>query len=181
MALSFQPKVGSVLMCDFDGFVEPEIVKKRPVVVIAKNNKNPQLVTIVPLSTTEPEVMESHHYRLPVNPVPAFRAKKCWAKGDMVATVSIARMDRLKDGWNRVVPTVSAADLDAIRHCVVNALQLKNTLLNVQAAVVAAAAAVVTAKAAAVDAVQVGSTQGEAIAKENAEEKTQQEKPHQVD
>ena len=132
MALSFQPKVGGVLLCDFEGFVTPEMVKKRPVVVIARNRANKQLVTVVPLSTTEPEVMETHHYQLPKNPVPAYRTKKCWAKCDMVATVSIARMDRLKDGWNRVVPEVSAVDLNAIRTCVVNALQLKNVILETQ-------------------------------------------------
>lgn len=142
MALSFQPKVGGVVMCHFDGFVEPEMVKKRPVVVIARNRGNNNLVTIVPLSTTEPEVMETHHYQLPKNPVPAQRGKKCWAKCDMVATVSIERMDRLKDGWNRVVPEVTAADLNAIRLCVVSALQLQHTILPMQnaTAVIAAVA-----------------------------------------
>lgn len=130
MALAFQPKVGGVLMCDFDGFVEPEIVKKRPVVVIARNRANSKLVTVVPLSTTEPDVMEAHHYELPKNPVPAYKTRKCWAKCDLLATVSIDRLDRLKDGWNRVVPEVTAADLKAIRLCVVNALQLQNTILD---------------------------------------------------
>lgn len=143
MALSFQPKVGGVLMCDFEGFLTPEMVKKRPVVVIARNRANKMLVTVVPLSTTEPDVMESHHYQLPKNPVPAYKAKKCWAKCDMLATVSISRMDRLKDGWNRVVPEVSPVDLNAIRLCVVNSLQLKNTILDTQVA----AAAVIAASA----------------------------------
>jgi uncharacterized protein YifN (PemK superfamily) len=141
MALTFQPKVGGVVMCDFVGFIEPEMVKKRPVVVIARNRGNKKLVTVVPLSTTEPETMQPHHYQLPKNPVPAEKAKKCWAKCDMVATVSIDRMDRLKDGWNRVVPEVTAADLNAIRVCVVNALQLQNTILPMQTATVAIAAA----------------------------------------
>lgn len=127
MALSFQPKVGGVLMCDFDGFVEPEMIKKRPVVVIARNRCNQKLVTVVPLSTTEPDIMEAHHYRLPINPVPFQKAKVCWAKCDMVATLSIDRMDRLKDARHqRVIPVVSAIDLAAIRLGVVNALQLKS-------------------------------------------------------
>jgi uncharacterized protein YifN (PemK superfamily) len=148
MALTFQPKVGGVLMCDFDGFVEPEMVKKRPVVVIARNRANNKLVTVVPLSTTEPDVMETHHYQLPKNPVPAYKTRKCWAKCDMIATVSIERMDRLKDGWNRVVPEITAADLNAIRLCVVNALQLKNTILDTQNAAAAAIAAAASAAAA---------------------------------
>lgn len=146
MALTFQPKVGGVLMCDFEGYVTPEMVKKRPVVVIARNRVNNQLVTVVPLSTTEPDVMEAHHYQLPKNPVPAYKAKKCWAKCDMIATVSITRMDRLKDGWNRVVPEVTAADLNAIRLCVVNALQLKNTIMETQSAAAEAIAAAAVAK-----------------------------------
>jgi uncharacterized membrane protein YoaK (UPF0700 family) len=64
----------------------------------------------------------------------------------MVATVSIARMDRLKDGWNRVVPEVSAVDLNAIRTCVVNALQLKNVILETQSAAMEAIAAAAGAK-----------------------------------
>ncbi len=128
-------------MCDFEGFVTPEMVKKRPVVVIARNRANKMLVTVVPLSTTEPDVMEPHHYQLPKNPVPALKSKKCWAKCDMLATVSISRMDRLKNGWERVVPEVTTADLNAIRLCVVNALQLKNTILGLQPAALTIAGA----------------------------------------
>lgn len=159
MALSFQPKVGGVLMCDFEGYVEPEMVKKRPVVVIARNRANSRLVTVVPLSTTEPEVMETHHYQLPKNPVPAYKGRKCWAKCDMLATVSIERMDRLKDGWNRVVPEVSAADLNAIRLCVVNALQLKNTVLETQTAAAEAMAAAASSAAAPAPAAPVAASQ----------------------
>ena len=40
MALAFQPRPGTVVMCDFSGYVVPEMVKVRPVVVIARNRKN---------------------------------------------------------------------------------------------------------------------------------------------
>lgn len=149
MSLLFQPKVGSVLMCSFDGFVEPEMIKQRPVVVIARNRGNNQLVTIVPLSTTPPDEMQPHHYKLPFNPVPASKGVNCWAKCDLVATLSIARMDRLKDRHVRVIPHIAQADLDAIRLGVVNAMQLQNVILAGQAkvafAAVAAAAAVANA------------------------------------
>lgn len=125
MSLLFQPQVGAVLMCSFDGFVEPEMVKRRPVVVIARNRGNNKLVTIVPLSTTEPDEMADHHYKLPINPVPASQGKTCWAKCDMMTTVSIDRMDRLKDKGVRVIPKVTARDLQEIRLGVVNALDLK--------------------------------------------------------
>ena len=46
--------------------------------------------------------------------------------GDMVATVSLARLDRYKIGrGNYVVPTLPAADFDAIRLAVANALSLR--------------------------------------------------------
>ena len=50
MGLRFQPKPGMVLICDFRGFEPPEMVKRRPVVVIASNPDRDQLVTVVPLS-----------------------------------------------------------------------------------------------------------------------------------
>ncbi|MFK5246002.1 type II toxin-antitoxin system PemK/MazF family toxin [Glaesserella parasuis] len=39
MALKYQPKEKAVVMCDFSGFIAPEMVKTRPVVVISKHKK----------------------------------------------------------------------------------------------------------------------------------------------
>lgn len=40
MALRFHPKPGTILMCDFDtGFQVPEMVKKRPVIVLSPKRK----------------------------------------------------------------------------------------------------------------------------------------------
>ena len=56
--ITFHPKPGHVLICDFNtGFRPPEMVKKRPVVVISESRQ--QLVTVVPLSTTEPNPIEN--------------------------------------------------------------------------------------------------------------------------
>ena len=125
MALTYQPRAGSVVMCDFVGFVVPEMVKVRPVVIIARNRKNRFLVTVVPLSTTAPGAMEPHHYELPINPLPGKAAVRCWAKCDMVATVSLARLDRYKVARGQfVVPILAPADFIAIRIGVANALNL---------------------------------------------------------
>lgn len=136
MPLYSQPKEGSVLMCDFTGFIEPEMIKRRPVVVIARNRLNNKLVTVVPLSTTEPYALQAHHHQLSVNPLPDKQGIQCWAKADMVATISTERMDRVKiktpAGRQYVMPVVSAFDLAAIRRCVVHALQLKNTITDIQ-------------------------------------------------
>ena len=130
MGLLYQPKVGDVFMCDFNGFQAPEMVKKRPVIVISKNRNNAKLVTIVPLSTTQPTKIEDYHYELPNNPVPNNAHVKCWAKCDMLATVSISRMDRLKGTKKRerVVPVIEKDEMAHIRECVGNALNLKSLL-----------------------------------------------------
>lgn len=125
MPLAFQPRPGAVVMCDFSGFVVPEMVKKRPVVVVARNRKNRQLVTIVPLSTTAPDQLEDHHHELVVNPLPGKEHITCWAKCDMIATVSLHRLDRYKAAHRQyVVPVLGDADFAAIKLAITNALGL---------------------------------------------------------
>lgn len=94
MTLLYQPKEGSVLICDFRGYEVPEIIKIRPVIVIRRHRTNRLLVTVVPLSTTPPQTVLAHHLQREshlqgANPV-------CWAKCDIVATVSLGRLDRIK-------------------------------------------------------------------------------------
>ena len=112
-------------MCDFAGFVVPEMVKVRPVVVLARNRKNRQLVTVVPLSTTAPTQLEAHHHEISPNPLPGREDVRCWAKCDMVATVSLSRLDRFRAAHRQyVVPSLAAADFEAIRRAVATALDL---------------------------------------------------------
>jgi uncharacterized protein YifN (PemK superfamily) len=88
-----------VLICDFDGYISPEIIKKRPVVVVSPSHlRRPGLVTVIPLSTTPPNPVERYHYRLTGNPVPGSDAAEVWAKCDLIATVCIERLDRVKFG-----------------------------------------------------------------------------------
>jgi uncharacterized protein YifN (PemK superfamily) len=127
MAMLYQPRPGNVVMCDFRGFVVPEMVKVRPVVVIARNRKNRKLVTVVPLSTTAPDALEDHHHALSRNPLPGRETISCWAKCDMVTTVSLGRLDRYKVGQGQyAVPVLPAADFEAIRRAVANALDLNH-------------------------------------------------------
>jgi uncharacterized protein YifN (PemK superfamily) len=126
MALAYQPSVQSVLMCDFKGMVEPEMVKIRPVVVISRNRHNRKLVTIVPISSTAPLSLKECHYELPDNPMPGNAHVRSWAKCDMVTTVSIARLDRVKvrtaQGRNYIVPVLSDADFERIRQAVLHGI-----------------------------------------------------------
>ncbi|WP_273822738.1 MULTISPECIES: type II toxin-antitoxin system PemK/MazF family toxin [Pseudomonas] len=125
MPLKYQPKEGSVLICDFSGFVAPEMVKQRPVVVLRKHPHNNRLVTVVPLSTTEPEKLCVYHVELPC--YLTGEAKKSWAKCDMLYTVSLDRLDRIKtkgrDGKRQYeVLTMSAEHFIAVKTAVLAGL-----------------------------------------------------------
>ena len=122
MPLLYQPKPGSIVICDFRGYVAPEMVKTRPVVVLAKSPTHPQLLTVVPISTTQPVPALACHIQLTTSPIPG-NVVTCWAKCDMVATVALSRLDRVKVGHRQYdVPTLNPAELTAIKAAVAAAL-----------------------------------------------------------
>jgi uncharacterized protein YifN (PemK superfamily) len=116
MALTFHPKAGMVLVCDFRGAIVPEISKVRPVVVISPNHpRRAGLVTVVPLSTTTPEPVRTFHYRLSRHPIPSWSTAP-WAKCDLVTSVSIERLDRVRLGHGKYgVGHVDEEELRQIR------------------------------------------------------------------
>lgn len=94
MALRFQPAPGTILNCDFAGYVVPEIVKSRQVVVIWKHKTNARLVYVVPLSTTPPHT-PALAVELPCLPIPRPGQDpdtRIWVKCDMIYTVSTERL-----------------------------------------------------------------------------------------
>ena len=117
--IQFYPKAGMVLMCDFDGYRVPEIVKNRPVVVVSPTRLTRHgLTTVVPLSTTAPSPVQPYHYILEGNPIPG-NARLAWAKCDLVATVRYERLDRIRvDRGTYQVGRVSMDQVRAIRNCV---------------------------------------------------------------
>ena len=93
MALNVHPKAGMIVMCDFAGYIVPVIVKVRPVVVISPNHiSRPRLCMVVPLSTTPPLPIRPYHYKLAGSPF-SHDPSEVWAKCDLVASVSIERLD----------------------------------------------------------------------------------------
>lgn len=102
MPLTYYPQPGEVLLCNYGtGFIAPEMVKLRPVVVVSPRlRRRADLVAVVPLSTTPPNPAEPHHCSITLRvPLPKpFEAPQMWAKCDMVATVALARLDRFRDG-----------------------------------------------------------------------------------
>ena len=74
LMLTFQPKPGTLLVCDFGtGFKMPEMVKKRPVVVISPRRRRSRLCTVVPLSTTAPNPVERFHHLMNPQSLPVSR------------------------------------------------------------------------------------------------------------
>ncbi|MDP1129370.1 type II toxin-antitoxin system PemK/MazF family toxin [Klebsiella pneumoniae] len=132
MGLKFQPAVRSVLMCDFAGMVVPEIVKKRPIVVVARNRHHNQLGTVVPISTTAPIQIRDCHHELSVNPIPGNEHIACWVKCDMVMTVSLARLDRIKirtlEGRSYIVPQISTQEFELIRNGILHGMGMPHLI-----------------------------------------------------
>ncbi|MCY3689507.1 MAG: type II toxin-antitoxin system PemK/MazF family toxin [Gammaproteobacteria bacterium] len=133
MPLNFVPRPGTLLICDFDtGFRPPEMVKKRPVVVISpRRRRGNALCTVVPLSTTPPRPVEPFHHRMDARSLPgSYAMKETWAKCDLVATVARDRLDRVLIRENQserreyVAMRITAEDLAAIRRGVAIALGL---------------------------------------------------------
>ncbi len=124
MPITFHPKPGQVFYCDFKGYIVPEIVKARPVVVVSPSHlQRPGLVTVVPLSTTPPDPVRPYHYKLKGNPVPGSDAPETWAKCDLFASVSLERLDRVKVGrGDYKVGAVSMEQVKAIRRACLVAL-----------------------------------------------------------
>lgn len=107
MPITFHPHSGQILLCDFTGFKEPEMVKpKRPVVVLTGPIKGrSRLVTIVPLSTTEPEIIQPYHYKIPKRSMPMlgqYQENDSWVKGDMIYTVGFYRLSAIMLGKRAV-------------------------------------------------------------------------------
>lgn len=95
LSLPYHPIAGTIVVCDYGtGFREPEMVKRRLAVTISpKLKRRNDLVTVVPLSQTEPLAFEAWHCRIDEDvPLPWGPGPR-WAKCDMIATVAYARLN----------------------------------------------------------------------------------------
>jgi uncharacterized protein YifN (PemK superfamily) len=116
---NYYPKAGQVLTCDFcTGFMEPEMIKERPVIVVSPTSTHGRrLCTVVPLSTTAPNPVKAWHLELPQLKIPNWPTEdgeSNWAKCDMLMTVGFARLDRphTRTPHGRKYFTVSVAIAD---------------------------------------------------------------------
>jgi uncharacterized protein YifN (PemK superfamily) len=128
MGIPFIPRAGMVLMCDFaTGFIAPEMVKVRPVVVLSKRRWNRRTCIVIPCSS----ITAFGALRVTV-PLPrrkyAFLRQDSWAKCDCPYTVSLRRLRALRDSRAYAMDSrrtmLEPADLLRIRKCVVKAIGL---------------------------------------------------------
>ena len=128
MGIRYQPKEKSILFCDFKGTIAPEINKKRPVVIVSKHRHNSKLVTVIPLSTTRPTTIANYQHQLLVNPLTG-NNDECWAKCDMIYTVSIDRLSLYrvideKGLYQKKLLTLDEESYKAIKKAVACALKI---------------------------------------------------------
>jgi uncharacterized protein YifN (PemK superfamily) len=131
--LNFHPIPGTVLLCDYSGFRKPEMVKRRPVIVISPRlRRRSGLCTVVPFSGTVPDPVEAYHCEIFFErPLPKpWGSPSYWCKADMLATVGFRKLDQIRVGHDpagkhKYLKTkVAAEDLRRIRACVLHALGL---------------------------------------------------------
>jgi uncharacterized protein YifN (PemK superfamily) len=125
LALPYSPHQGEILICDFDdAAVGAEMIKRRPALVVSRKATHFRgLCTVVPLSTTQPVPPESWHHPLPHLKVLGWEAKDTmWAKCDMLATVSLVRLNKpykkTRHGRQFVTHQLDAPDLTAVMICI---------------------------------------------------------------
>ena len=105
MPLLYYPSPGEIVVCRYDDqVIEPEMRKTRPAVVVGPRLRGRgRLVTVVPLSTTEPDSVQDYHCRIALpRPLPKpFETPVMWAKCDLVSSVSLDRLDRFRQPRER--------------------------------------------------------------------------------
>ena len=103
MPLLYYPSPGDILVCHYDSehdVYEGEMCKSRPVIVVGPRlRRRGKVVTVIPLSTSEPLPLEIHQWRFEIeHPLPEpFDSPVMWAKCDLVSTVALERLDRFKE------------------------------------------------------------------------------------
>jgi mRNA interferase MazF len=131
--LAEHPPLGLIVTCDFDGLRVPEMVKRRPVVVLSPKMRGREaLCTVVPLSTTAPDPVQPYHAQIDISPLLPDRwaSQGVWIKGDMLYTVSLRRLDFLRFGKDAngrriyYLKSLSSENLSIIRRCVLRGLGL---------------------------------------------------------
>ena len=134
MSIREHPILGTVLLCDYGtGFRVPEMVKRRPVVVISpKIGLRHNLCTVVALSTNAPVPVMPYHCQIDLRPrLPEpWDSDGVWVKGDMVNAVGFHRLDLIhfdKDLNGKrqyLYKPLNHENIKQIRSCILRAIGL---------------------------------------------------------
>ncbi|MGU3494733.1 type II toxin-antitoxin system PemK/MazF family toxin [Xanthobacteraceae bacterium A53D] len=132
MPIQYLPTPASIILCDFSrGFEIPEMVKKRPAVVISPRlPRRDNLCAVVGLSGTEPSHAVPYQCRIQLDePLPPpFSHAVWWVKADMVVTVGLKRLDLFRterDQFGKrkfLTPKIKPEDFARIQTCVLHGL-----------------------------------------------------------
>lgn len=140
MSIQFAVGPGTILLCDYSrgGFQGPEMVKRRPAVVISPRLPyRDGLCAVVPLSGSAPTHAVNYVVRLEFSqalPEP-FEQRVWWAKCDMIATVAFARLDLFRSGRDQgrrryFHPKLTGTDFGRVRAGVLYGLGFGNLTLS---------------------------------------------------
>jgi mRNA interferase MazF len=143
MGIKFPVGIGTILLCDYSrgGFQPPEMVKRRPAIVISPRLPHRDgLCTVVPISAEQPIHDVDYVVRLEFNPAlpDPFSYKVAWAKCDMLATVGFARLDLFhteRDQYGKrkyLHSRLSRLDLQRVRIGVLHAVGCRNLTLTAE-------------------------------------------------
>ena len=129
MAITFSPRPGTVLLCDYGlgrgEHVPPEMTKRRPVVVLSRHSwrQRRSLVIVVPLSTAAPPEANELNVRIAAGSYAFLRPDvDSWAKCDCVSAVSIRRLDRLLRRRSYIEAHLRATDFADIVRATIHAV-----------------------------------------------------------
>jgi mRNA interferase MazF len=133
MTVVIHPAPGTIVRVDLnDGFRPPEMVKRRPCIVLSPPIPGrTQLCAVVPLSTKPPNPVLAHHLQIVLDPpLPdPYSSPQMWVKADIMLTVAFHRLRLLFSKWEggqRVydVRVLAPEVLEQVRDCVRSGLGL---------------------------------------------------------
>jgi mRNA interferase MazF len=129
VAITFVPDAGDVLMCDFRGFVKPEMTKLRRVIILSPRSRVtfPDTYIVVPVSRTPPSCPEPYHCEFKARSYYFFdQGESVWAKADMVTCVAAHRLDRILINGRYSRAQVKKDDLHLVRRAILHALGMES-------------------------------------------------------
>lgn len=121
MAITFVPRRGAILLCNFDlAFVPPEMNKERQAIVVSRYEMNhrharaPGLCSIVPASATRPTSPGREDVFIPAGRYWSL-PKDSWIKCRMLSTVSHDRFNlMLRRGRRHPTEFLAVEDMERI-------------------------------------------------------------------